>query len=185
MGAFRPDSLAVMPSATAGPSSPRPTRPPRTRPLPCWIVRDSPVHGRGVFARRRIAPGECIIEYRGERIDWAEAERRAARSDLPVNHTYFFSLSDGRVIDGGRHGNAARYINHACEPNCEALEYPDGRVFIHALRPIARGEELSYSYPLVYEGRRTAAIRKAFACHCGTPGCTGTMLAPRPRARAR
>jgi len=149
--------------------------------LPPYIVKSSPIHGTGVFARRRIAAGTCIIEYRGERISWDEAQRRAEQSGQAINHTYFFSLSDGRVIDGGRRGNEARYINHACEPNCEAMEHEDGRVYIYALQEIERGEELHYNYALIYEGRHTPAVKRAFACHCGTPGCRGTYLAPKTR----
>jgi hypothetical protein len=148
-------------------------------------VKASPVHGKGVFATRMIPAGSRIIEYRGERIDWAEAERRAAEKGGPLNHTFFFSLHDGRVIDGGRRGNAARFINHACEPNCEALEHEDGRVYLYALRPIERGEELSYNYALIYEGRHTPAVKRAFACRCGTPGCTGSYLAPKTRRKAK
>jgi SET domain-containing protein len=147
-----------------------------------YEVRQSPVHGKGVFARRDIEAGERIIEYRGERITWDEATRRAQESGGPVNHTFYFSLADGRVIDGGRRGNDARWINHACEPNCEAYE-EDGRVFIHALLPIARGEELNYNYALIYDERHTPALKRLFACRCGTPGCTGTMLAPKRRKK--
>ena len=154
------------------------TAPPQTSPL--CIVKRSPIHGNGVFARRKIGAGQRIIEYLGERIDWDEAMRRAETSGGPVNHTFYFSLSDGRVIDGGSEGNDARWINHACGPNCEAYE-EDGRVFIHALRDIERGEELNYNYALVYETRHTPAVKKAFACRCGTPECTGTMLAPKKR----
>ena len=146
-----------------------------------YIVKTSPIHGTGVFARRKIPVGTRIIEYRGERISWEEAERRAEKSGQPVNHTYFFSLSDGRVIDGGRRGNEARFINHACEPNCEAMEHEDGRVYIYAMQDIERGEELHYNYALIYEGRHTPAIKRAFACRCGTPGCRGTYLAPKKR----
>lgn len=146
-----------------------------------YVVKVSPIHGAGVFARRKIAAGTRIIEYRGQRISWEEAQRRAEKSGQPLNHTYFFSLADGRVIDGGRRGNEARFINHACEPNCEALEHEDGRVYIYALRDIERGEELHYNYALIYEGRHTAAVKRAFACHCGTPGCNGTYLAPKRR----
>lgn len=149
--------------------------------LPSYVVKHSPIHGSGVFARRKISAGSRIIEYRGERISWDEAERRAEQSGQPVNHTYFFSLSDGRVIDGARRGNEARFINHACEPNCEAMEHEDGRVYIYALRDIERGEELHYNYALIYEGRHTPAIKRAFACRCGTPGCKGTYLAPKKR----
>jgi SET domain-containing protein len=147
------------------------------------VVKDSPVHGKGVFARRKISAGTCVIEYEGERISWTEAQRRAAKSGGPVNHTFFFSLHDGRVIDGGSGGNEARFVNHACEPNCEAVEDEDGRVYLYTLRPIERGEELSYNYALIYEGRHTAAIKRAFACRCGTPGCTGTYLAPKRPAK--
>lgn len=150
---------------------------------PC-IVKTSAIHGRGVFARRRIAPGECIIEYHGERISWAEAERRRDEND-PLNLTYFFTLNDGRIIDGARKGNDARYINHSCEPNCEALEHEDGRVWIHALYEIERGQELSYDYTLIYEGRHTPAIKRAFVCHCGAPTCSGSMLMSKRSARYR
>lgn len=143
---------------------------------------DSNVHGRGVFARRRIPAGARIIEYRGERIDWDVAERRHEEANGPLGHTFFFTLEDGRVIDGGRRGNDARFINHSCAPNCEAIE-EGGRIWIHALRDIARGEELSYDYGLVYDGRRTAAVKRAFACRCGAPDCTGSMLAPKSKRR--
>lgn len=154
----------------------------QARQAPPWEVRESGIHGNGVFARRRIAAGDPIIEYRGERIHWPEALERAAQRGGPLNHTFFFTLADGRVIDGGRRGNEARYINHSCEPNCEAMEHEDGRVWIYALRDIARGEELHYNYALIYDGRHTAAVKRAFACHCGAPSCSGVMLAPRHRS---
>lgn len=152
-------------------------------PTPDYIVKASAIHGKGLFARRKIPAGSCIIEYEGERIAWAEAKRRSEEKGGSINHTFYFSLHDGRVIDGGSNGNEARFINHSCEPNCEAFEHEDGRVYIHALRPIERSEELSCSYALIYEGRHTPSIRKAFACHCGAPTCTGTYLAPRRRGR--
>ena len=151
---------------------------------PCKVER-SPIHGNGVFATRHIDPGERIIEYTGERIDWPEALRRTGAADGPLNHTFYFSLDDGNVIDGGNHDNDARWINHACQPNCEAYE-DDGQVFIHALMDIAPGEELNYDYALVFEARHTAAVKRSFACLCGTAGCRGTMLAPKKRkSRAR
>lgn len=150
---------------------------------PAFFVKTSSVHGVGVFAHRTIAAGECIIEYEGERIEWTEALDRASAKNNPLNLTYFFSLNDGRVIDGGSNGNEARFINHSCEPNCEAFEHDDGRVWIYSLQEIAQGEELSYSYPLIYEGRHTPAVKRAFACRCGAPSCSGTMLMPKRSAR--
>jgi len=149
---------------------------------PAYRVHHSRIHGRGVFAQRDIGAGERVIEYRGREISWEEAQVRAEESGAPHNHTFFFSLSNGNVVDGGDHGNAARWINHSCEPNCEAIE-DEGRIYIYALHDIPSGTELSYSYPLIYEGRHTAAIKRAFACRCGAPGCSGTMLAPKPRKR--
>ncbi len=149
-----------------------------------YEVRRSPIHGNGVFARRTIDAGECIIEYEGERITSDESAVRAEKGGGPVNHTFFFSLADGKVIDGGSGGNDARFINHACEPNCEAYE-EDGKVFIYSLHEIEKGEELNYNYALIYEERHTAAVKKQFECRCGAPSCTGTMLAPKKRAKKR
>lgn len=171
-----------MPTSAPSSAPRRAARTPSPKPSASYEVRQSPVHGKGVFALRPIAAGERIIEYRGERISWDQATERAAQRCGPVNHTFYFSLADGRVIDGGRRGNDARWINHACEPNCEAYE-EDGRVYIHALRDIDEGEELNYNYALVYDERHTPALKRLFACRCGTPACNGTMLAPKRRRR--
>jgi SET domain-containing protein len=151
---------------------------------PWHIVKSSAIHGKGVFARRAIPVGTCVIEYRGVRAPWSEAAGRKDDSG-PLNLTYFFSLNDGRVIDGSRNGNDARFINHSCEPNCQALEHDDGRVFIYAMQNIPRGSELSYDYALIYEERHTPAVKRAFACHCGAPSCSGSMLMPKNSARYR
>jgi hypothetical protein len=118
----------------------------------------------------------------GKTLRSQEVTERAAERGGPINHTFYFSLADGNVIDGGRRGNDARWINHACEPNCEAYE-EDGRVYIHALRDIDQGEELNYNYALIYDERHTPALKRLFACRCGTPACSGTMLAPKRRAK--
>lgn len=153
-------------------------------PAPLYIVKTSAIHGTGIFARSMIAPGACIVEYQGERIPWTQALDRADAKG-PLNHTYFFSLNDGRIIDGGSGGNEARFINHSCEPNCEAVEHEDGRVYIYALMEIEAGEELSYDYALIYEERHTPAVKRAFACHCGASACSGSMLMPKRSARYR
>ncbi|MEO8484764.1 MAG: SET domain-containing protein-lysine N-methyltransferase [Betaproteobacteria bacterium] len=145
----------------------------RVRP---WRVLVSPIHGRGVFAARPIRKGETIIEYRGRRTSWEEASDAAAGDDDPY-HTFLFSLDDGRVIDAGVRGNAARFVNHSCAPNCETFEDEDGRVFISARRAIRAGEELAYDYRLSIDGKVGPKMRRAYACRCGAPRCRGTMLA--------
>ena len=90
--------------------------------------------------------------------------------------TFLFMLDNDEVIDGGRNGNSARWINHSCEPNCEANE-EDGRLFIDALRPIFAGEEITIDYNLYLEARYTLALKREYACECGMSQCRGTMLA--------
>lgn len=147
-------------------------------------VRHSVIHGNGVFATRKIPAGVRIIEYTGKRITEAQAEKRFGLDAENPHHTFFFSLESGRLIDGGDQGNDARWINHACEPNCEAQE-EKGRVYIHALRDIARGEELSYDYGLVIEEKMSKALKDAYACRCGAANCRGTMLAPVKKSPAK
>ena len=149
---------------------------PLTNSTPLIKVRHSRIHGNGVFAARKIPAGTRIIEYRGKRITEKQAEKRFGQDPDNPHHTFFFSLDNGRLIDGGDEGNDARWINHACEPNCEAQE-EKGRVYIHALRDIRGGEELSYDYGLIIGERLTKSVKAAYACHCGAVECRGTMLA--------
>ncbi len=139
-------------------------------------VRHSRIHGKGVFATRNIPAGKRLIEYRGKRITEKLADKRFGQDPDNPYHTFFFSLDSGRLIDGGDEGNDARWINHSCAPNCEAQE-EKGRVYIHALRDIKRGEELSYDYGLIIGERLTKAVKEAYACRCGSEECRGTMLA--------
>ncbi|AMM24820.1 SET domain-containing protein [Variovorax sp. PAMC 28711] len=141
-------------------------------------TRRSGVHGNGVFALADIAEGETLIEYKGEVISWKEALRRHPHDPSQPQHTFYFHIDDGHVIDGKVHGNAAKWINHSCEPNCEADE-TDGRVFIKALRTIHAGEELNYDYGLMIDEPYTPELLAEFPCWCGSEQCRGTLLAPK------
>ncbi|MFZ4652083.1 MAG: SET domain-containing protein [Rubrivivax sp.] len=153
---------------------------PSTRPGRRIQVRRSGVHGKGVFALRPIAAGERVIEYKGEVISWREALRRHPHDPKDPHHTFYFHVDERHVIDAKYGGNAARWINHACDPNCEADEV-DGRVFIQALRDLQPGEELFYDYGLIIDDRYTPKLKREYACRCGSPNCRGTMLAPKRR----
>ncbi|MFM0220874.1 SET domain-containing protein [Paraburkholderia dipogonis] len=139
------------------------------------IVRRSSVHGKGVFAMRPLAAGECVLEYRGELTSWREAVRRHRREGV-AGHTFLFGLSDGRVIDGSRGGNSARWLNHACAPNCETIEEA-GRIFIHTIRPIEAGEELFIEYLLTTDDPLDEDVRAQYTCRCAAVGCRQSMLA--------
>lgn len=160
------------------------TRPVKAKqPRRLYSVRNSAIHGRGVFAAAAIAKGTRIVEYRGERVDWDDAVQRPDSDPDNPFHTFFFSLDDGRVIDANVGGNAARWINHSCAPNCESDETDDGLVYILALRNIAKGEELAYDYRLKIDDKLTKKEFAAFTCRCGAPECRGTMLGGKKHKR--
>ncbi len=152
--------------------------------VPLFKVRKSTIHGSGVFALRRIRKGARIVEYTGERISHAEADRRYDDRPVEDNHTFLFIVDGRTVIDAGVGGNEARFINHGCAPNCETV-IEDRRVFIEAVRTIEPGEELSYDYQIKRDRGDPANIDEIFACRCGAKLCRGTMLEPKKPPRAR
>ena len=138
-------------------------------------VRKSGIHGKGVYAIRSIKAGDKVLEYKGEIITWKKALDRHPHDESQPNHTFYFHLDDGHVIDAKHTGNSAKWINHSCKPNLEAEQ--DGyRIFLKALRDINVGEELSYDYGLVIDARRTSKLKKEYACWCRATNCRGTML---------
>jgi SET domain-containing protein len=156
------------------------------RPSSSIEVRDSALHGLGVFATKRIKRGARVVEYLGERVSHAEADRRYDDKDESDNHTFLFIVDGRTVIDAGVDGNEARFINHGCDPNCESV-IQERRVFIEAIRDIAPGEELTYDYQIQREAHDPPNIDVIFACRCGAASCRGSMLWPPPlpkRARA-
>ena len=157
---------------------------PETKKKRAYTVRNSAIHGRGVFAARKLRKGKTVIEYKGDLTTWDIASLRPDSDPDNPYHTFIFELSDNRVIDAGVKGNAARWINHSCDPNCLTSEDDDGRVFIEALRKIRSGEELTYDYRLSYDGRVTRKVRAAFECRCGAEQCRGTMLLLKKKKKA-
>ena len=152
-----------------------PTPEMRTSP---WIeVRNSPIHGKGVFAAKRIPKGTRVIEYLGDRISHKAADERYKDHDENDNHTFLFIVDKRTVIDAGVDGNDARFINHSCDGNCESV-IEQRRVFIDATREIAKGEELGYDYEIGREKDDPDNVDEIFACRCGTAKCRGTMLYP-------
>jgi SET domain-containing protein len=140
-------------------------------------VERSGVHGQGVFATRHLAAGERLIEYVGEVISMAEAIARHPHDPNNPDHTFYFHLDDGWVIDALHGGNASKWINHSCRPNCVPDE-AGGRIFILTRRPVFKGEELTFDYGLVSDEPMSEALKARYACRCGAKKCRGTMLAP-------
>ena len=150
---------------------------------PYFFVRNSRIHGRGVFAAKNIAKGTRVTEYVGERISHAEADRRHGGKADDDNHTFLFTVTSRSVIDGGNGGNDARWINHSCDPNCESV-IEKSRVFVEAVRDIPKGEELCYDYMIERDPNDPPGMDQVFGCRCGAANCRGTMLVdPAPPAR--
>ena len=154
-----------------------------SRRAPMFKVRNSRIHGKGVFALRRIRKGTRITEYEGERVSHAEADRRYEHKADDDNHTFLFIVDGRTVIDAGVDGSDARFINHSCDPNCETV-IENRRVFIEAIRTIQPGDELSYDYQIQREPGDPEDIDEVFACRCGATDCRGTMLWPAEPRRA-
>ncbi|HEX6362073.1 MAG TPA: SET domain-containing protein-lysine N-methyltransferase [Albitalea sp.] len=136
-------------------------------------VRESRVHGAGLFAVRSLPPGACVGLYEGRRYAPSQAHDVAWDDAL----TYLFGLSDGTLIDAAEGGNPTRHINHSCEPNCQANEEADDSgelyIVIRTRRRIRAGEELFIDYRLEVGNADPAAYR----CFCGSPRCRGTLAA--------
>jgi len=152
---------------------------------PLYVVRKSGIHGRGVFAARYIRKGTRIVEYTGERISNKEADRRYDDSRMKRHHTFLFTLDRKTVVDGAikAGGSDASFINHSCDPNCEAI-IRGKRIFIHARRGIYPGTELAYDYQYERTGENDEELEKFYLCRCGAPNCRGTIMKPEPKKRA-
>ncbi|XP_075462207.1 histone-lysine N-methyltransferase 2B isoform X2 [Ascaphus truei] len=129
----------------------------------------SAIHGRGLFCKRNIDPGEMVIEYSGIVIRSVLTDKREKFYDGKGIGCYMFRIDDFDVVDATMHGNAARFINHSCEPNCYSrVIHVDGQkhIVIFALRSIYRGEELTYDYKFPIED-----ASNKLNCNCGAKKC--------------
>ncbi|KAF7651954.1 hypothetical protein LDENG_00103360 [Lucifuga dentata] len=129
----------------------------------------SRIHGRGLFCKRNIEVGEMVIEYAGTVIRAVLTDKREKYYDSKGIGCYMFRIDDFDVVDATMQGNAARFINHSCEPNCYSrVINVDGRkhIVIFALRKIYRGEELTYDYKFPIEDESNK-----LQCNCGMRRC--------------
>ncbi len=140
-------------------------------------VRISPIHGSGLFAKKKIPKGTRLLEYEGARVDRKQIVNDAING--LTNMMYVMGLNETTVIDGERNGNDARFMNHHCSPNCEVYFIND-TPFIYAMEEIEEDEELTFDYQLsiIAETQVTSLQKKErFPCNCGSPVCRGTLIA--------
>jgi hypothetical protein len=147
-------------------------------------VRQSGIQGKGAFATSRIRKGQRVIEYTGERISNDEADNRYDETSMRRHHTFLFTVTPRIVVDGAVNGNESIYINHSCDPNCEAV-IDDKRIFIEAIRTIQPGEELVYDYQYERTGENDEDMEKFYKCLCGSPNCRGSIMKSKPAPRGK
>lgn len=147
-------------------------------------VRQSGIQGKGAFANRKIRKGQRIIEYTGERISNDEADERYDETNMRRHHTFLFTVTPRIVVDGAVNGNESIYINHSCDPNCEAV-IEDRRIFIEAVRTIEAGEELAYDYQYERTGEDDDEMARFYKCLCGAPNCRGSIMKDKPAPRGK
>jgi len=128
------------------------------------VFKPSLIHGIGGFARTAIPAGTRVIQYVGRKITKHESLRHCE-----LNNEYIFALNDDWDLDGNVPWNPARYINHGCAPNCEAI-LEHGCIWIVSLRAIQTGEELTFNYGYDLEDYRS------YPCYCGAEGCVGFIV---------
>ncbi|MEP7064627.1 MAG: SET domain-containing protein-lysine N-methyltransferase [Gemmatimonadota bacterium] len=154
-----------------------------------FLVRRSGVHGKGAFALKDVRKGTRLIEYVGENITPAESDRRYDDTKVKDHHTFLFSVDSRKVIDATYGGNESRFINHSCDPNCDAV-IEKRRVYIETNRTIRKGEELAYDYNYERTPKTTKADEKLYKCLCGSENCRGTIVSakvtlPRKKTKAK
>jgi SET domain-containing protein len=140
-----------------------------------FAIRSSGVHGKGAFALKTIRKGTRLVEYVGENITAEESDKRYDDTNVKNHHTFLFSVDKRKVIDATFGGNEARFINHSCDPNCDAI-IEKRRVYIESNRTIRKGEELAYDYNYERTPKTTKADERLYKCLCGAAECRGTIL---------
>ncbi|KAK3239925.1 histone methyltransferase set1 [Cymbomonas tetramitiformis] len=132
----------------------------------------SRLHAWGLFADEPIEAEEFVIEYVGELVRSAIADKReAAYENAGEDSSYLFRLDDELVVDATKQGSAARFINHSCDPNCYTkIITIEGqkKITIYSRRFISKGEELAYDYHFNYEDTK-------IPCMCGAQNCRGSL----------
>jgi len=146
-------------------------------------VATSKIHQRGLFATKAIKEGTDIIQYIGEKISKEESTRRALEWEEKARETgeglvYIFELDDEWDIDGREGDNPARYMNHSCDGNCEAINY-DGEIWIVARCDIKKGDELVYDYGYDMEHFLD------HPCQCGADNCIGFIVREDQRKKVK
>lgn len=150
---------------------------------PYWALKNSGIHNTGMFANRNIPKGTAIIEYVGERISKKESNKRCLEWEEKARKkgeglVYIFDLNRKWDLDGNVEDNPAKFINHSCQENCEAVN-DDDHIWIYSKKDIKKGDELSFDYGYNLEHFMD------HPCRCGSDNCCGYIVAKENRRKLK
>lgn len=140
-------------------------------------VKNSSIHGRGVYARKDLVKGTRIIEYLGRKITKDESQKiydkqleLHKKNPTKTGSVYIFDVDENHDLDGDVWWNRAKLVNHSCAPNCESLTEDNGTIALYAVKNIKKGEELSFNYGY------TVDTYEDHTCRCGSKNCVGHIV---------
>ena len=142
-----------------------------------WAIKNSKIHGTGVFSKKKIKKGTKIIQYIGEKVTRSEGNKRSEKrlnkflNSEKDGSVYIFELNAKYDIDGSPLYNKARYINHSCNPNCE-VDIKGGEIWISSIKNIKKGSELTYDYGFEFD----ADDFMDHKCKCNSKNCIGFVM---------
>ena len=142
-----------------------------------WAIKNSKIHGTGVFSTKKIKKGTRIIQYIGEKITRSEGDKRSEKrlnkylNSEKDGSVYIFQLNAKYDIDGSPLYNKARYINHSCKPNCE-VDIKSGEIWISSIKNIKKGTELTYDYGFDFDEDDFMDHK----CKCNSKNCIGFVI---------
>ena len=123
-------------------------------------VRESKIHGRGLFALVDIAQDEIVAVKGGHIVDCATLRREITPLLGPVEIQIGDDLFIAPVSDAEREGSML-YSNHSCDANLGM----HGEITFVAMRDISAGEELTHDWAT------TDNDDYLVECKCGAPNC--------------
>ncbi len=142
-----------------------------------WVIKNSKIHGTGIFAKKKILKREKIIQYIGQKITKSEGDVRSEKrikkylNSKITGSVYIFELNSRYDIDGSFLYNKARYANHSCKPNAE-VEIKNNEIWILSRRKIEIGEEITYDYGYEFDKDDF----KDHICKCNSDNCIGYII---------
>lgn len=131
-----------------------------------YEVRNSPIHGKGLFAVTDIPAHTKLVKYTGELISREEEERREVENDK-IHLTHILRLNDHESLDARDDNGDGKWVNHSCDPNADYF-ITGHDAWLITTRAVKKGEEITFDYAFPMDTQREM-------CRCNSPKCRGII----------